>query len=85
MRNVQRNDSLTKESLETFSFSFYEDYLKVIEQALNYLEKLGHEQCFEILILSILNYQHERRQLTRFIYRETTIDSTIYSFFLREH
>jgi TetR/AcrR family transcriptional regulator, regulator of cefoperazone and chloramphenicol sensitivity len=64
---------------------FYEDYLKVIEQALNYLEKLGHEQCFEILILSILNYQHERRQLTRFIYRETTIDSTIYSFFLREH
>ena len=73
MRNVQRNDSLTKESLKHLVSLFYKDYLKVIEQALNYLEKLGQEQCFEILILSILNYQHERRQLTRFIYRETTI------------
>ena len=64
MRNVQRNDSLTKERIEYGALKhlvslFYEDYLKVIEQALNYLEKLGHEQCFEILNLSILNYQHE--------------------------
>ncbi|MFN2747628.1 forespore capture DNA-binding protein RefZ [Bacillus sp. z60-18] len=56
---------------------FYEGYLKILENGHERLQDLNAKDCLLQLVFDILSYQHEHRQLTRFVYREVTIDSTL--------
>ncbi len=56
---------------------FYEGYLRVLEKGYERLPDAGATDCLLQLVFDILSYQHEHRQLTRFVYREVTIDSTL--------
>ncbi|MGD6816876.1 forespore capture DNA-binding protein RefZ [Metabacillus sp. 84] len=56
---------------------FYEGYLQVMEAAI--LADMDKSPIVRLtrLVFDILNYQQERRQLTRFVYREITLDTTL--------
>ncbi|ASB87907.1 forespore capture DNA-binding protein RefZ [Bacillus sonorensis] len=56
---------------------FYEGYLRILEKGYERLRDTTAKDCLLQLIFDILSYQHEHRQLTRFVYREVTIDSTL--------
>ncbi|MFY4774576.1 forespore capture DNA-binding protein RefZ [Metabacillus sp. RGM 3146] len=56
---------------------FYEGYLKVMERTCLSQDGLNARQSLSRLILDILNYQQEQRQLARFVYREVTLDSVL--------
>ncbi|MBU8684710.1 forespore capture DNA-binding protein RefZ [Bacillus haynesii] len=56
---------------------FYEGYLRILEKGHERLQDVGATDCLLQLVFDILSYQHEHRQLTRFVYREVTIDSTL--------
>ncbi|MEC1263032.1 forespore capture DNA-binding protein RefZ [Bacillus swezeyi] len=56
---------------------FYEGYLRILENGHERLQDLSAKDCLLQLVFDILSYQHEHRQLTRFVYREVTIDSTL--------
>lgn len=56
---------------------FYEGYLRILEKGHERLQDAGATDCLLQLVFDILSYQHEHRQLTRFVYREVTIDSTL--------
>ncbi|PMC37024.1 TetR family transcriptional regulator [Bacillus sp. UMB0899] len=63
--------------LEYLVSHYYEGYIKVIEE--NYTQiKFGHAHTvLSKIILDLLYYQHENRQLSRLVYREVTVDSVL--------
>ncbi|MTH52823.1 forespore capture DNA-binding protein RefZ [Bacillus mangrovi] len=63
--------------MEHLVSDFYEGYLDVMDQAV--LADMGKSPVYRLtrLVLNILSYQHERRQLTRFVYREVTLDTML--------
>ncbi|MFC0270316.1 forespore capture DNA-binding protein RefZ [Metabacillus herbersteinensis] len=63
--------------LEHLVSQFYEGYLTVIENNLSHLTKGSAGSCLRSLILDILNYQHENRQLSRLVLREVTLDTVL--------
>ncbi|MCD7032748.1 forespore capture DNA-binding protein RefZ [Metabacillus sp. GX 13764] len=63
--------------LEHLIADFYEGYLAVIEKAFLNRESSNIHLSLSRLIFDILNYQQERRQLARFVYREVTLDSML--------
>ncbi|NPC93744.1 forespore capture DNA-binding protein RefZ [Bacillus sp. WMMC1349] len=63
--------------MEHLVSSFYEGYLKILEKGYQCLDEMTAKDCLLQLVFDILSYQHEHRQLTRFVYREVTIDSTL--------
>ncbi|MBD1380138.1 forespore capture DNA-binding protein RefZ [Metabacillus arenae] len=63
--------------LEYLVSQYFEGYLTVMEQGYAKLSYLPPKDCLIQLILDILNYQHNNRQLARFVLRETTLDSVL--------
>lgn len=49
----------------------------MIESHIQHMETRHAKECLLHVVFDILSYQHENRQLTRFVYREVTIDSTL--------
>ncbi|MFP9170427.1 transcriptional regulator RefZ, partial [Enterococcus faecalis] len=56
---------------------FYEGYSKTLETAASNISTQSTQEQLLQLVFDILSYQHNHRQLTRFVYREVTIDSTL--------
>jgi AcrR family transcriptional regulator len=63
--------------LEYLVSQFYEDYIRIVEKGYDKVRYVSARECLLSLIFDILSYQHNHRQLTRFVYREVTIDSTL--------
>jgi len=63
--------------LEQLVSDFYEGYIQMIESHIQHMETRHAKECLLHVVFDILSYQHENRQLTRFVYREVTIDSTL--------
>lgn len=63
--------------LEFLVSQFYEDYIRIVEKGYDKVHYISAKECLLSLIFDILSYQHNHRQLTRFVYREVTIDSTL--------
>lgn len=63
--------------LETLMESFFEAYIKVLENAYELSDTLSNRNCIRKSIFDLLNYQQENSRLARFVHRETTIDSTL--------
>ncbi|MDX8290147.1 forespore capture DNA-binding protein RefZ [Metabacillus indicus] len=63
--------------LEYLVSKYYEGYLSVIETGYLRLSLETPKNCLLLLIGDILNYQHENRQLARFVLREVTLDSML--------
>lgn len=63
--------------LEYLVSLFYEDYIRIVEKTFDKVRYISAKECLLSLIFDILSYQHNNRQLTRFVYREVTIDSTL--------
>ncbi|WP_191562611.1 forespore capture DNA-binding protein RefZ [Metabacillus idriensis] len=63
--------------LEYLVSQYYEGYLSVIETGYIRLSNETPKNCLLLLIQDILNYQHQNRQLARFVLREVTLDSTL--------
>jgi AcrR family transcriptional regulator len=63
--------------LEYLVSKYYEGYLSVIETGYLRLSRETPKNCLLLLIGDILNYQHENRQLARFVLREVTLDSML--------
>ncbi|QGQ47533.1 forespore capture DNA-binding protein RefZ [Metabacillus sediminilitoris] len=63
--------------LEYLISQYYEGYLEVIEKNHSQLNFGNAHNILSKMILDILNYQHENRQLSRLVYREVTLDSVL--------
>ncbi|MDM5299101.1 forespore capture DNA-binding protein RefZ [Bacillus pumilus] len=63
--------------LEQLISDFYEGYIHMIETQVHQVDTCHAKECLLHVVFDILSYQHEHRQLTRFVYREVTIDSTL--------
>ncbi|MGA3852030.1 TetR/AcrR family transcriptional regulator [Bacillus pumilus] len=63
--------------LEQLVSDFYEGYIHMIESHIHHMETRHAKECLLHVVFDILSYQHKHRQLTRFVYREVTIDSTL--------
>jgi TetR/AcrR family transcriptional regulator, regulator of cefoperazone and chloramphenicol sensitivity len=63
--------------LEYLISDYYEGYLDVIEKNYSQLKFGNAHSILCKIILDILNYQHENRQLSRLVYREVTLDSVL--------
>ncbi|WP_273122840.1 forespore capture DNA-binding protein RefZ [Metabacillus sp. HB246100] len=63
--------------LEYLVSTYYEGYIKVIEENYSELHQSNAHTVLSNIILDILNYQHENRQLSRLVYREVTLDSIL--------
>lgn len=63
--------------LEHLVSSYYEEYLKLIEKKYSQLKYGNTHVILSEIILELLNYQHENRQLSRLVYREVTLDSVL--------
>jgi AcrR family transcriptional regulator len=63
--------------LEHLVSTYYEGYLKLIETKYSQLKYGNTHVILGELILDLLNYQHENRQLSRLVYREVTLDSIL--------
>ncbi|PSA93625.1 TetR family transcriptional regulator [Bacillus atrophaeus] len=63
--------------MEHLVSEFYEGYSKTLENACSRTEFQSTQESILQLVFDILSYQHGNRQLTRFVYREVTIDSTL--------
>jgi AcrR family transcriptional regulator len=63
--------------LEYLISDYYEGYLNVIEKNYSQLKFGNAHSILSKIILDILNYQHENRQLSRLVYREVTLDSVL--------
>ncbi|MGE6628859.1 forespore capture DNA-binding protein RefZ [Bacillus sp. NPDC077027] len=63
--------------LEYLVSDFYEGYIQTIENRIHHFGKDHAKDCLLDVVFDILSYQHRHRQLTRFVYREVTIDSTL--------
>ncbi|MBN8209526.1 forespore capture DNA-binding protein RefZ [Bacillus sp. NTK071] len=57
--------------------SFLEGYVKEIEAAYQQLDKKSAKTCLIDAIQRIMEYQHQNRQLARFVHREITFDSVL--------
>lgn len=63
--------------LEHLVSQFYEGYIAVIENNYSRSTTCSAEERLQQVILDILYYQHEHRQLARFVYREVTLDTIL--------
>ncbi|MBY8913147.1 forespore capture DNA-binding protein RefZ [Bacillus sp. YC2] len=63
--------------MEYLVSEFYEGYSKTLEKAADSMIGENTQERILRVIFDILSYQHDNRQLTRFVYREVTIDSTL--------
>lgn len=63
--------------LEYLVSEFYEGYLAIINSIYNQLSSEKAKTCLEHMIWDILKYQHKNRQLSRFVYRELTMDTVL--------
>lgn len=63
--------------MEHLVSEFYEGYNKTLETAAGNISFQSTQEQLLQLVFDILSYQHNNRQLTRFVYREVTIDSTL--------
>jgi TetR/AcrR family transcriptional regulator, regulator of cefoperazone and chloramphenicol sensitivity len=63
--------------LEYLISQYYEGYLEVIEKNHSQLKFDNAHNILCKMILDILNYQHDNRQLSRLVYREVTLDSVL--------
>lgn len=61
--------------LEHCFITFFENYLKELEEACVALEQLGANECLKKAIKQIMNYQYEHLALSRFVWREVSIDT----------
>jgi len=63
--------------LEYLVSHYYEGYLKVIEENYTQIQFSHAHAVLSKMILDLLYYQHENRQLSRLVYREVTVDSVL--------
>ena len=63
--------------LEQLMTDFLEGYIRVIEVAFEQREYVPAKEVLNRMIKGILRYQFENRELTRFFYRELSIDTTL--------
>lgn len=63
--------------LEYLVSHYYEGYIQVIEKNYSQIKYGNAHVVLSKVILDILNYQHENRQLSRLVYREVTLDSIL--------
>lgn len=63
--------------LEYLISHYYEGYIQVIEENHAQLKYGNAHIVLSKIILDILNYQQENRQLSRLVYREVTLDSVL--------
>ncbi|MDQ0215020.1 AcrR family transcriptional regulator [Oikeobacillus pervagus] len=63
--------------LEECLTSFFEMYLTNLEKEVFLLETTSPHECLKRAIRNILTFQRENHLLTRFVWREVTIDSQI--------
>jgi AcrR family transcriptional regulator len=63
--------------LEYLVSHYYEGYIQVIEENYSQIKYGNAHVVLSKVILDILNYQHENRQLSRLVYREVTLDSIL--------
>ncbi|WP_369902272.1 forespore capture DNA-binding protein RefZ [Bacillus manliponensis] len=63
--------------LEQLVTSFLEGYIKVIEDKFQKYEFLSAKDVLFEMVSGLLQYQFQHRQLTRFFYRELSLDSTL--------
>ncbi|MDP4550948.1 forespore capture DNA-binding protein RefZ [Guptibacillus hwajinpoensis] len=57
--------------------SFLEGYVKEIEAAYQQLDMKSAKTCLIDAIQRVMEYQHQNRQLARFVHREITFDSVL--------
>ncbi|WP_242219619.1 forespore capture DNA-binding protein RefZ [Bacillus cereus group sp. BfR-BA-01380] len=63
--------------LEQLVSDFLEGYLRTIEMTFEQRNFLSAKEVLFQMVRNILQYQFERRELTRFFYRELSLDSTL--------
>ena len=63
--------------MEHLVSEFYEGYTEALEKAAVSMNGEDAQERILRVIFDILSYQHDNRQLTRFVYREVTIDSVL--------
>ncbi|MBO1625282.1 TetR/AcrR family transcriptional regulator [Bacillus cereus] len=63
--------------LEQLITDFLEGYIGVIERAFEQREYLPAKEVLNQIVRGILRYQFEHRELTRFFYRELSLDTTL--------
>ncbi|HDX9578326.1 forespore capture DNA-binding protein RefZ [Bacillus cytotoxicus] len=63
--------------LEQLVSDFLEGYLRIVEMTFEQRNFLSEKEVLFQMVRNILQYQFERRELTRFFYRELSLDSTL--------
>ncbi|PEY42413.1 TetR family transcriptional regulator [Bacillus cereus] len=63
--------------LEQLITDFLEGYIGVIERSVEQREYLSAKEVMNQIVRGILRYQFEHRELTRFFYRELSLDTTL--------
>ncbi|MCC3359691.1 forespore capture DNA-binding protein RefZ [Bacillus sp. REN16] len=63
--------------LEHLVSSYLEGYLTIVEHAYIELDNRTARECLLLAIRGIMEYQKENRQLSRFVQREITFDTTL--------
>lgn len=63
--------------LEQLVSDFLEEYLRIVEMTFEQRNFLSAKEVLFQMVRNILQYQFERRELTRFFYRELSLDSTL--------
>jgi AcrR family transcriptional regulator len=66
--------------LEHLVTSFFEGYIHVLEQTAQAFEHQSPKQCLMNVVRSLMEYQHEHRQIARVVYRQVSLDTM----FIRE-
>jgi len=61
--------------LEQCFITFFESYLKELEEAFEELPHLGAKECLKNAVRQIMNFQFNHIALSRFVWREVSIDS----------
>ncbi len=63
--------------LEYLVSEFYEGYIAAIEKNYSLLTAHSARERLQQMLLDILYYQHDNRQLARFVHREVTLDTIL--------
>lgn len=63
--------------MEQLVSDFLEGYLRIVERTVEQRNFLSAKEVLFQMVRNILQYQFERRELTRFFYRELSLDSTL--------
>ncbi|GLI83759.1 TetR family transcriptional regulator [Rossellomorea marisflavi] len=63
--------------LEACFTHFFEPYLRFLEEETSALPYIDAEVCLKRAVYKLLKFQSENHQLTRFIWREVSIDSQV--------